>query len=40
MNNPSAATYDAVVVVSFGGPDKREDVIPRQRQQMGADSVQ
>ena len=28
MNNPSAATYDAVVVVSFGGPDKREDVIP------------
>ena len=28
MNDPSAATYDAVVVVSFGGPDKREDVIP------------
>ena len=28
MSNHSAATYDAVVVVSFGGPDKREDVIP------------
>ena len=28
MNDHSAATYDAVVVVSFGGPDKREDVIP------------
>ena len=28
MSNHSAASYDAVVVVSFGGPDKREDVIP------------
>ncbi len=28
MNDPSKATYDAVVVVSFGGPDRREDVIP------------
>ena len=28
MNDHSAASYDAIVVVSFGGPDKREDVIP------------
>ena len=28
MNDHSVATYDAIVVVSFGGPDGREDVIP------------
>ena len=28
MNDHSAASYEAIVVVSFGGPDKREDVIP------------
>ncbi len=28
MSHHRAATYDAVVVVSFGGPDKREDVLP------------
>ena len=28
MNDHSAPSYDAIVVVSFGGPDKREDVIP------------
>lgn len=25
---PSTATYDAILVVSFGGPESREDVIP------------
>ncbi len=28
MTGPSTAPYDAFILVSFGGPEKREDVIP------------
>lgn len=28
MNTPAAAPYDALLVVSFGGPDRPEDVMP------------
>src|SRR5580658_6231633 len=28
MNVPSATCYDALLVVSFGGPEKRDDVLP------------